>query len=308
MRVSILGGTGFVGGYIVEQLLEHGHEPVVLVRRGSEDKVVHPERCWLVPGDVRDADAVRGALKDCEAVIYNIGVIREFPQEGVTFQALHFDGAKRSMEIAEVEGVGRFLLMSANGVSADGTDYQRTKYMAEEALRTTNLDWTVFRPSLIFGDPRGKSEFAQQLYRDVIRSPLPAPLFYEGILPVNAGGFRMSPIHVRDLARIVVKALSMPETVGQIYPLCGPRTVEWREIIHIIANAAGIAKPTVPVPVWALHAVATFLDQFAFFPVTRDQLTMLLQGNTCDSTTVFETFGVDAPIAFDEESLQYVTL
>ncbi len=308
MRVAVLGGTGFVGGYIVEKLLEHGHEPVLLVRRGSEDRVAQPERCWLAPGDVGDDDAVRDALKDSDAVIYNIGIIREFPQDGVTFQALHVDGARHTMDIAEAEGVKRFLLMSANAVSADGTGYQRTKYMAEEALRATNLEWTVFRPSLIFGDPRGRSEFAKQLYRDVIRSPLPAPLFYEGLLPVNAGSFRMSPIHVQDLASVVVKSLTAADAVGRTYPLCGPRTVEWREIIRIIAGAAGLTKPMVPVPVWAVHVVATFFDQFAFFPVTRDQLAMLLQGNTCDSTEVFEAFGIEAPVAFDEDALQYVTL
>ncbi|MDH3377982.1 MAG: NAD(P)H-binding protein [Gammaproteobacteria bacterium] len=307
MRVTILGGTGFVGSYIVEQLLEHGHEPVCLVRRGSENKVEQPERCWLVPGDIDDADAVREAVKDSEAVIYNIGIIREFPQDGITFHSLHFDSAKRAMNIAEADGVKRFLLMSANGVKADGTGYQRTKYMAEEVLRSTSFDWTVFRPSLIFGDPRGKAEFAKQLYQDVIRSPLPAPLFYEGLLPLDAGSFQMSPIHVRDLATAVVKALTMPETSGKIYPLCGPRTVDWREVIRIVAGAAGVSKSVVPVPVWAVNTVATFFDRFAFFPITRDQLSMLTQGNTCDSTAVFEALGIKAPIAFDEESLQYVT-
>jgi NADH dehydrogenase len=306
MKVAILGGTGFVGSYIIEQLLEHGHEPVLLVRRGSEDKVQQPERCSLVLGDVGDDGAVRDTLKDSEAVIYNIGIIREFPKDGITYQALHFDGAKQAMEIAAAEGVKRFLLTSANGVRADGTGYQRTKYMAEETLRSTNLDWTVFRPSLIFGDPRGRNEFAKQLYRDVIRSPLPAPLFYEGLSPLDAGRFQISPIHVCDLAAVVVKALSMTETVGQVYPLCGPRTVDWREILRIIAGAAGVTKPMVPVPVWAVNTVAAFFDQFAFFPVTCDQLTMLIQGNTCDSAAVRETFGIEAPIAFNEESLQYV--
>ncbi len=306
MRVTILGGTGFVGGYIVEQLLEQGHDPVVLVRRGSESKVYQPERCWLVPGDIGDDEALRDAVRNSDAVIYNIGIIREFPNRGITFQALHFEGARRAMDIAEAEGVTRFLLMSANGVKAHGTGYQRTKYMAEEALRTTGLDWTVLRPSLIFGDPRGNTEFAQQLYRDVIRSPLPAPLFFDGVLPLDAGGFEMAPIHVRDLATVAVNSLNLPETLGVVYPLCGPRRVSWREIIGLIAEVAGVTKPTVPVPVWAVHTVATFFDRFALFPVTRDQLSMLTQGNTCDSEVNWQMFGIDAPIAFDAEALAYV--
>jgi nucleoside-diphosphate-sugar epimerase len=77
----------------------------------------------------------------------------------------------------------------ANGVKADGTGYQRTKYMAEQYLKTTSLQWTVFRPSVLFGDPRDRMEFATQLHRDIVRSPLPAPLFYDGLVPVKAGMF-----------------------------------------------------------------------------------------------------------------------
>jgi NADH dehydrogenase len=83
--------------------------------------------------------------------------------------------------------------------------------------------------------------------------------------------------------------------------------VDWREVIRIVAGAAGISKPVVPVPVWAVNTVATFFDRFAFFPITRDQLSMLIQGNTCNSTAIFGDLGIEAPITFDEESLQYVT-
>jgi nucleoside-diphosphate-sugar epimerase len=90
--------------------------------------------------------------------------------------------------------------------------------MAEQYLATTGLDWTAFHPSVLFGDPRGRMEFATQLYRDVVRSPLPAPLFFEGVMPVHAGMFRMSPIHVKDVASIVIRAnlAAQPESVMTI--------------------------------------------------------------------------------------------
>ena len=83
------------------------------------------------------------------------------------------------MDAAEGAGLRHFLLMSAHGVKADGTGYQRTKYMAEQYLESTGLDWAVFRPSVLFGEPRGRMEFATQLYRHIVRSPLPATLFYD---------------------------------------------------------------------------------------------------------------------------------
>lgn len=305
MKVTVFGGTGFVGGYLIDELLDKGHHPVLLVRPESRHKVNHREYCTLVDGDIARPDSVRAALSGADAAIYNIGILREFPSSGVTYEALHFDGAKRAMDAAEEAGARRFLLMSANGVKADGTGYQRTKYMAEQYLKTTGLDWTVFRPSVLFGEPRGRMEFATQLYRDIVRSPLPAPLFYDGLLPVNAGEFRMSPVHVKDVASVFVKALHMPEAAGHIFALCGPEALSWKKILKIIADAAGTTKRALPAPVLLLKGLAAALDQYAFFPITRDQLTMLMEGNTCDEHDAFQTFSLE-PEPFDATSLSYL--
>jgi NADH dehydrogenase len=305
MKVTIFGGTGFVGSYLIDALLEQGHQPVVLVHATSRHKVQQPGRCILVEGDITDTVAVRTASADADAVIYNIGILRESPARGETYEALHYEGAKHAIDAARAAGVQRFILMSANGVKPDGTGYQRSKYRAEQYLAGSGLDWTVFRPSVLFGDPRGRMEFATRLYREVVRSPLPAPLFYDGMLPTAAGMFRMSPVHVKDVAAVFVKSLQMPDTAGQIYPLCGPDALTWKDIVQTIAHATGTGKWALPAPVMLLRVIATALDRFAFFPITRDQLTMLMQGNTCDSEQTVERFGV-AATPFNETSLSYL--
>jgi NADH dehydrogenase len=305
MKVTVFGATGFVGGYLIDALLDKGHQPILLVRPESRHKVRHHERCTLVSGDIGSPDSIAAALSGADAAIYNIGILREFPARGVTYEALHFEGARRAMDAATEAGVRRFLLMSANGVKADGTGYQRTKYMAEQYLKSTDLDWTVFRPSVLFGEPRGRMEFATQLYRDIVSSPLPAPLFYEGLLPFNAGEFRMSPAHVKDVASVFVQALDMPETTGQIFPLCGPASLTWKEILKTIATAAGSTKLALPAPVLPLKIVASALDQFEFFPITRDQLTMLMEGNSCDGHNAFHSFDLE-PAPFDTTGLSYL--
>ena len=305
MKVTIFGGSGYVGSYLIDGLLENGHHPVLLIRPESRHKVDQPQRCTLIDGDIADPEVVRVAVSGADAVIYNIGILREFPAKGVTYQALHFEGAKRAMDAAEETGVHRFLLMSANGVKPDGTGYQRTKFMAEQYLKTTSLQWTVFRPSVLFGDPRGRMEFATQLYRDIVCSPLPAPLFYNGLLPINAGMFRMSPVHVKDVATAFVKALDMPETAGQIYELCGPDALPWKDILQMIAAAAGTTKVALPAPAMLLKVLAAALDQYAFFPITRDQLTMLMEGNTCGGQDAFQSFGLE-PAPFDTKGLAYL--
>ena len=305
MKVTIFGGTGFVGSYLIDALLEQRHEPVVLVRASSRHKLQQAGQCTLIDGDITDHVAVRTAVADADAVIYNIGILRESPARGETYEALQFEGAKQAIDAAQDAGVQRFILMSANGVKPDGTDYQRSKYQAEQYLASSTLDWTVFRPSVLFGDPRGRMEFATRLYREVVRSPLPAPLFYDGLLPTAAGMFSMSPVHVKDVAAVFVKSLQMPETTGQVYALCGPDDLTWKDIVQTIAHATGTGKWALPAPVMLIRVLATALDRFAFFPVTRDQLTMLMEGNTCDGEQTFETFGVEAT-RFNKASLSYL--
>lgn len=282
MNVGIIGGTGFVGSYIVDELVAQGEHPLLLVRAGSESKVRQPEKCTLITGDINQPESIEDLISRCAAVIYNIGILREFPARGITFRNLQFEAVKKSVDLAKKHSIKRFVLMSANGVHADGTEYQRTKFEAEEYLKSSGLDWTIFRPSVIFGDPRGRMEFATQLKNEIVSPPLPAPLFFTGINPGNAGKFELSPVHVLDVAQAFVAALDSVDCAGQIYQLCGPEDLSWKDILMRIAQASGKKrKLTVPAPVFGVKAAATVFDRFAFFPVTRGQITMLLEGNTC---------------------------
>ena len=292
MKVTVFGATGFVGSYLIDELLDRGHHPVVLVRPASKHKVSQPARCTLVQGDIAEPAAVKMAIDGADAVIYNIGILREAPARGVTYEALHFEGAKHAMDAAEQAGVRRFILMSANGVKIDGTAYQRTKYRAEQYLASTGLDWTVFRPSVLFGDPRGRLEFATQLYRDVVRSPLPAPLFFDGLLPTDAGMFRMAPVHVKDVAGGLRQGPGYARNGGSQFQPVRSRCPAMADILQTIARAGGVTKRALPAPAPLLKGIAAVLDRYAFFPITRDQLTMLMEGNTCDGQEIFDSFGL----------------
>ena len=306
MKVALFGGTGFVGTYITEELLNNNHDPVLLVRPGSENKVYLPEKCHVNIGDITDFESIEQTINNTAAVIYNIGIIRQFPKKGITFEAMHFEGARHCMEAAERLGVKRFILMSANGVKYNGTLYQSTKFLAEQYLKNTELEWTIFRPSLIFGDPKGTQEFCSQLRDDMLSLPLPAPLFFEGLIPWAAGKFEMSPVHIKDVAVFFVKALNNGKTIGKIYELGGPKSYTWIELIDLIAAASGKKKWKIPAPVTPIKLAASIFERFPFFPITKDQLTMLLEGNTCDSTNSFKLFEVD-PISFSTENLEYLT-
>lgn len=304
MKTAIFGATGFVGGYLVEALVGAGHGPSVLVRPGSEHKLRAAERCRRVSGDLSDHSALRETLEGCDAVIYNVGLLREFPRRGITFEEMHFGGVKRVAAAAKQQGVNRFLLMSANGVRRDGTKYQSTKYRAEQLVKEQGFAATIFRPSVIFGDPHGLMEIGTQLYQDLVKPPLPAPAFHTGLRP-SSGQVFMSPVHVRDVADAFVTALDNPAAAGITYTLGGPDELSWTEMIRRVARATERKKIILPLPVSLMQVGATLLDWLPFFPVTRDQLRMLAEGNTVSPDELRRLIGRE-PRAFTPEHLQYL--
>lgn len=305
MKVAIFGGTGFVGSYLVNALVEAGMHPVLLVRPGSNQRVSQPDRCTTVAGDIADPVAIERVLGGTDAAIFNIGILREAPSRGVTFQTLQEQAPKQVIDATARLGVRRFVLMSANGVEANTTEYQQTKARAERHLQDSGLDWTIFRPSVIFGDPRGRMEFASQLKRDIIDAPLPAPLFFPGLNPAEAGRFELSPVHVRDVAAAFTAALLDRESIGQVYRLGGPESLSWRRILETIAEATGQRKTMLPVPAIGVSTAAALFGRWERFPITRDQITMLLQGNRCSPDDLVR-LGID-PTPFTTTSLRYLT-
>lgn len=304
MKVAIIGGTGFVGSYLTKALLDAGHEPALLVRAGSESRISRSGEVLTTPGDISSPDALRSLLEGCSAVIYNVGILREFRSRGITFEESQYNGVVRTIEAARATGVKRLLLMSANGVKRPGTPYQETKFRAEEFALQSGLDVTVLRPSVIFGDPEGKMEFATQLFQDMVRPPIPAVGFFSGLNP-EKGAIVMSPVHIDDVASAFVAALENDETIGKTFSLGGPEVLTWNEMLRRIGEATGKKKWILPMPTYVMRIGATLFDWLPFFPVTRGQLTMLEEGNTADPEMLKQLIGRD-PKAFAVESLRYL--
>jgi NADH dehydrogenase len=304
MRVAIVGGTGFVGSYLSGALLDARHGVALLVRPGSDNKVPRRDRLSTVSGDIADRDSILQLLEGCDAAIYNVGILREAPGRGITFESTQYDGLVNVVDAAVSTGVRRLILMSANGVRQPGTRYQESKYRAEEYARHSGLDVTVFRPSVIFGDPQGNTEFATQLRNEMVRPPIPAINFLSGRDSPHRAVL-MSPVHVEDVASAFLTALEDEKCIGKIYALGGPEILTWREMVTRVARATGRRKWFVPMPISLMSFAATLLDWLPFFPVTREQLTMLQEGNIADSE-VLRTLTGREPIRFSVESLDYL--
>ena len=270
MKIFIAGGTGFVGGHLSEELLKRGHE-LMLLSHGTQGP--KREGITLIPGDVTEPDGYRHAMKPCDAVINLVGIIREFPNSGVTFERLHVQATEAMVSASQMAGVLRYIQMSALGTRVDAVSgYHRTKWRAEEIVRGSGLAWTIFRPSLIFGP--GDS-FVNMLASNMRIAP---------VMPVMGdGNYRLQPIHGRDVARCFADALERPETTGQTYELCGEDRMTYRQLLDAIAQAMGRTAPWKPsLPLKYMKPVIRTMERFKAFPITSDQLQMLLEENICD--------------------------
>ena len=306
MKVAIFGSTGFVGKYLLNTLIKNNHQVYALIRNGSENKINNVSNINIINGEINNNTSLEQTIMNCSTVIYNIGIIREFPSKGISYQKLHYEYAKKVIDKAKAFNIKHFILMSANGVKENGTGYQHTKFLAEEYLKQSGLNYTIFRPSLIFGPPKAEDqEFCTQLRDTMIKLPIPAPLFFSHFNIFKAGNFKMSPIHIENVAEFFIKSIENSKHYMKTYNLGGLQSYNWKQIITNISLALRKNKWMIPAPVEFIKVVAFFFDRFKFFPITRDQITMLLEGNTCNSDELFKDFNI-TPIDFSVRSLSYL--
>jgi uncharacterized protein YbjT (DUF2867 family) len=289
MKIFIAGGTGFVGGHLKRELLNRGHELRLLVHKRGADGESGVEQA---EGDVTRLESFVQAMNGCDAAINLVGIIREFPSRGVTFERLHVQATATMLAAARKAGIGRYLQMSALGTRPNAVSaYHTTKFRAEELVRASNLSWTIMRPSMIYGPGDG---FVNMLADQLRLAP---------VMPVMGDGrYRLQPIHAGDVARCFALSLEMPATIGQCYELCGNDRLSFNDLVDTVAVAMGKSAPFKPhAPLGLVKLVVPFLQQVPQFPLTMDQLQMLIEENICNGgwklTFGFEPRGFKAAIA-----------
>ena len=296
MKVFITGGTGFIGGEIISQLLAAGHEVRALVRVNMEKGIGRlPAEIEVARGDALDADLARH-LVGVDAVIHLVGIIREFPGRGLTFTKLHLEATRNVIAAMQLAGVKRLVHMSALGAGPESRGgYFQSKWTAESAVKESGLAWTVIKPSVVFGPA---DEFVNMLATQVRRLP--------AVPVIGDGESLLQPISVHNVAAGFVKALTADAAIGQVYEAGGPERLSYNVLLDAIARALG--KPStrkVHLPLGLMRPMIATLQSLPFFPITIDQLDMLLMNNVCDPGPFFKAFAIE-PIAFGEGIKEYV--
>ena len=274
--ILLIGGNGFVGRVIAAQLQLAGYS--VLVPTGH---LVTARELRMLPkvhieeANIHEFDQLQGLcgrIKPHGAVINLVGVLHDKPAQpyGKVFKAAHVDLPKNIITAMQLHGLKRYLHMSALGADSQGPSmYQRSKGDGEAAVKASNVDWTIFRPSVIFG---AQDQFINLFAK--LTKLFPA-------MPLANHQAKFQPVSVDDVATAFVRSLSMPQTIHHSYDLVGPTVYTMKEIVEFAARKAKTSCAIIPVPAFVgyLQALA-----FEFLPgptlMSRDNIASMQLPNT----------------------------
>lgn len=281
-RALVLGGSGFVGRYVCEQLQRQGWSITVPTRQHAAGKhLLSLPNLQLEEVDVFEPGALAGLLSGCDAVINLIGVLHGNEK---TFARVHVEWPRQVAGACVQAGVRRLVHVSALGADAKGpSKYQRSKAAGEavlvlqQAAQGGTLDLTMLRPSVVFGrEDRFMNLFAG------LQKFLP-------VMPLAGADARLQPVWVRDVARAIVHVLDDDATIGQTYEACGPDVFTLGELVHLAGCWAGVrggrGRPVIGVPMAVGKLQALFMELVSSRPwMSRDNLDSLRVDNVASGS------------------------
>ena len=268
--VTVVGGSGFLGRYIVQRLAEAEMRVRVAVRHPEAALFLKPlgslGQIQLVHGDITSDAQMAAAFAGADAGVNLVGILAESGKQ--RFAALQAEGAGRAARAAAAAGVRHYVQISAIGAdAASAVPYARTKAEGEAAVLAAIPTATILRPSLVVGP---EDQFLNRFAAMARLSP---------VLPVIAGDSRFQPVFVMDVAAAVVAALASPDAAGRTYELGGPDVLSFRAILAMINRETRHNRRLVDVPAAIATLMAKAGDILPFMPMTSDQLAMLGKDN-----------------------------
>lgn len=285
-RVCVLGGTGFVGRMLVQQLAVTGRQVTVLSRHPERSRslLVNPG-VRLTKADVRQPVVLRKHFRGMDAVVNLIGILNEFRYQ--SFYDLHVRLADNVMRACQQVGVTRLLHMSALGANtgAGVSRYLHTKGEAEQLVHANagdHLFVTCFRPSVIFG----KNDQFFNRFAKLLRY---TPLFF----PLACGNAKLSPVYVGDVARAFIKVLDDTSTYNQQYELCGPREYTLQALVEYTGQLTGYRRKIVPLADRVSMLQAMMLTMLPGKPFSMDNFYSLKAAMGCKNRGL-ELLGIES--------------
>ncbi|MHB1660765.1 MAG: NAD-dependent epimerase/dehydratase family protein [bacterium] len=276
MKVFIAGGTGFVGSAVSEKIKSSGASVTLLERNKYKIQRLKELGFEVFEGTLEEKSAVDDFLSGnkFDAIINLIGIIRSLPE--FSFQKVHVDYVNILLDLAKKNGIGRFIHMSALG-AAEGSDseYFSTKYEGESLVKNSGLKWTVFRPSLIFGD---NAAFFDDLI-NLIKTRALVPI-------IGTGETKFAPVDVFSVAGAYNNSLYNEKTINKVFQLCGPDIYTFENIVDLIMEILPPKKLKIHAPSFVAEKSLNIIERLSpslakNMPITSDQIRMLKHDNIC---------------------------
>jgi uncharacterized protein YbjT (DUF2867 family) len=269
--VTVFGGSGFVGRYLVRILAKKGYRVRVAVRRPNEALFLRPMgdvgQVQPVQANIRDSRSCAAAMEGASAVVNLVGVLYESGAQ--KFDTVHALGARRLSELAAKAGISNFVQMSAIGADDDSaSDYARSKAAGEAAVREAIPTATFIRPSIVFGP---EDQFFNR-FASMARIAPVLPLF-------GSGETKYQPVYVKDVAAAITVALEQDAWDGKVLELGGPEVATFAELMQVTLKEICRSRPLVKLPYFVANLMALVLQWAPSPMLTPDQVELLKHDN-----------------------------
>jgi len=287
--IVITGASGYVGSHITRQLVKEGKSVRAMVRSvesAKKEQRLNGLAVEWIAGDVTRPETLIAVMRDATAVVHTVAVAIE--KGSRTYEAINYQGTVNVAEAAEKAGVRRFINLSQLGADARlPYRFLASKGKAQVVVAASKLEWTAFRPSVIWGP---EDEFANTFARLIPITPFIFPI-------VGDQNSKFQPVWVGDVAACVAKSLDDPATIGNQYELGGPEILTLEEIERRTLLALGSKRLMIHFPLWLLKPIVTLLEKLLPAPpVTRSLLELLAVSNVTQNNAIYRF--IENPRAF----------
>ena len=274
LRIAVLGGSGFVGRSLCEQLVRRSPSGAIVV---PTRRAMHADAVRALPtvdvrvADVHDDAALAGVLAGCDTVVNLVAILHG---SAAAFEQVHVGLPRRLGLACHAAGIRRVVHVSALGVSdRAASNYLRSKQSGEAVLRAAALDLTLLRPSVIFGEQDRFLNLFAQLQRV-------APL-----MPLAGSRARFAPVWVEDVAAAIVRCIDTPATIGQTIECAGPEVFTLAELVRLAGRWSGHERPVLPLPMALGRLQALLMECLPGEPLmSRDNLDSMRADNVASGT------------------------
>jgi len=303
MKILVVGGSGFIGQYLIGRLVKAEHRVYVPTRRqpSARELLVYPT-VTVMERDVHDDAQLDSIVRGMDGVINLVGILHSRPGDpyGPDFEKAHVELPRRLAQACVRNGVPRLLHVSALGASVQGSSqYLRSKGAGEAALQevcasSDSFHVTIFRPSVVFGP----GDHFMNMFAGLAR--------FFPVLPLAGSTARMQPVFVGDVAQAIVRSLDRSDACAQVYELAGPKVYTLGELVELAAKWSGHPRKIIALPMSIGRLQARFFEILPGEPLmSRDNLDSLQTDNVLSADAQQSVLGI-VPTPLEEVAPAYL--